>query len=263
MPVFGPEGHEKVALVMMNQESADQAQLMQMEKRLMKAFPIRNFILTSLTLVCLTLFPAMSAADSSSTSSHTTGSVTVMDVGSFDVTLCESTDFGTVSVTSSQGTTKNDRTKICYFDDSVDRFGFTVTLSSSDFVLQDSDDLVVIPAQNLSIWRTSAPIRTSLNGCPLPVFDDRVGLIYATRSPADMVVRTAGGNNPSYTWPANDLSTGQLVGRGEPGMGTGVGCATSFGDVQAVVALRLFVPSGQTPGTYKAQLTLDVEMIVP
>ncbi len=227
------------------------------------SYKLRHLITYMVALVLIAISPSVTMADNLPQTGQTSGTVTVNDAGSFNVRLCESSDFGTLSVTSSTGASKGDRTKICYHDDASYRDGFTVTLNATDFVLQNSTENHVIPAENLSIYRTAAPIRTSLNSCPLPDFADNVGLIYATGGNGDLVVRRSGGNNPSFTWPTNNLGDGLQVGRGEAGAGTGVGCATSFGDVQAVILLDLNVPAGQYPGLYKSEFTLDVEFLTP
>lgn len=222
-----------------------------------------EFLTLVLGLLIVASGHALTVSADSPPESVTTGVVRVTDGGSFDVRLCESANFGAVDVTSSTGASARDRTKICYYDDRTQREAFTVTLMTTDFELQDSEMDARIPANNLSIWRTSSPLRTSLNGCPLPAFESGIGLIYATGSPVDLVVRSSGGNNPSYTWPTNDLSGKVTVGRGEAGTGTAVGCATGFGDVQAVISLDLEIPPGQYPGRYQSTLTLEVNFTAP
>lgn len=202
-------------------------------------------------------------ADDSSATTSSAGVVQVQAGGTFNVTLCEAADFGDVEITSVDSVTVRDRTKICYFDSWPVRDAFTVTLVASDFLPTDSTIDAVIPASNLRIYRTAAPLRTSIAGCPtLQPYTDDIGLIYAVGDP-HMPVRIAGGNNPSYTWGNHTLAEKQLVGFGEKGRGTEAGCTSRFGDVQSVISLDLEVPAGQRPAVYQSTLTIEIKFGEP
>lgn len=215
------------------------------------------------TIIASPFLWASAGAQDASTSSTATGQIQINAGGEFNVTLCESVDFGTAEVTSARGDVKRDRTKVCYFDSWPVRKAFTVTLSASDFIAVEPASGAVIPASNLSIYRTSAPLRTQFAGCPvLEPFADDIGLIYATGNP-DMAVRLTSGTNASYTWGDHSLAEKQVVGRGEKGRGTEAGCTSQFGDVQAVISLDLAIPAGQPPAMYETILTLEVTFDEP
>lgn len=221
----------------------------------------RSGALVVMTLMLL--MPHGLFAENSAETSTSAGVVQVQAGGTFNVTLCEAANFGTVNITSVESVVVRDRTKICYFDSRPYRDAFTVTLVASDFDPTDSTIEASIPASNLSIYRTAAPIRTSFTGCPqLQPFGDDVGVIYAVGNP-HMPARIAGGNNPSHTWGDHSLAEKQRVGFGYAGRGTETGCTSNFGDVQAVISLDLLVPAGQRPAEYRSTLTIEVKFQEP
>lgn len=207
----------------------------------------------ALGVVLFALTPA--AAQDATTS----GTIDVMDVGDFNVTLCEATDFGSVSTTSSTGGVSTGTVTICYFDDAAERDAQSVHLVASDLESDDPESDAMMPASSLSILGTHAPLITQAEGCGLNIFEDGVGLIYA-RNESTLLAPSHPGEEPQpLLWGENSLATRQLIGEVVSGSGTSdPHCEHTGPDITAVVDIQVTVPPAQLPGDYTTTITLDV-----
>lgn len=192
-----------------------------------------------------------------STSSTTTGTVHIVEGGTFSVSLCTSASFkvgGSAGsnpvVTSATGARTQASVAICYVDTQSYRGEFTASMSATDFVATTPGVNATIPSENLYLNRVIRPRHAGQI-----IHSPDAGLIYSIGSSREIGPATnQDGSSVPWTPLTYDLSVPRVVGRGE----AGIGISNNGAAVRPAVYLDLVIPPGQRPATYKTVITLTV-----
>lgn len=206
--------------------------------------------------------------------STTTGTVKVIENGSFKVYVCpwNNTHFrynywGGANrrdpiVTSSQGENTHGSLTICYLDSQGYRDAFHITVQATDFVSITPGVSATIDVENLTMYRTYSIGRWGFEtGIHQP--GPYEGMWYSTSPLGEYPARAWDATDPNLPWnPGATLDTPRTIARAEEGSGLSQGLEGLSGEhvytLRQPIFMGLYVPTGTPAATYQTTLTITV-----